>query len=844
MLIKLTSYFPKVSVILLIISMSFGLALPVFAQTETYATLELIAKDPSGNKVTNVNFAIFEQLKDINNNPVFGNRIADGYIGDIGSKIIQLKIDNDTSVNFAVEFFKNYNDFERFKIWEQTIARTQNKIITLTFSSVKIIIKDQNNNLLKDKSFDIFSTAIDANGNRVADRQIQWRQTTGILGYKIFYLIPGNYDARVNSKDYFFSIDPNQQTDLVIIVDITADPLPTGDIYTTFNLAAKNAFGDKVTNVSFIIYDQKNDINNKPVFGDRITDGYIGETGEQTVKIRMNGYASRTIAVEYFKEWRLEGRFSVWNQTIYPNQSKNINLVLSTARIVLKDATGKLLKNFNYDIYSVATDYSGKKIAKDHLYGGQQTGVIGERVYYLIPNDYILHFRYPEVSNVEDFNYLFTVNKNSQSEVVYTLSDIKVSARQANGDLKKYAEFRLYKKNNDNVYKEIGYFNTGEDYKHVYLPPGNYKIEFKDSSGNWSQSTEFTLAAGSEKEFGYSYGGFRMRVTDVAGNSLTNLKVAIYKYSDNKRQDLIAWSTTDINGKVSFNLNKGTYIAEVEGLYRNLIYQTRIFTIEENSSFEFTFPLSQANIFLRDNQNQNIYYRFVNLYLYSQDSSGNPVAGADLGTFWISYRGFIETYLPSGRYIIKLADKDPLYSFFIETEKLNLIFIPVREGSSTTTTTTPTTITSLSNNPYATLLNSDSLYNLDSDNDGLANFEEYYIWKTDPYKLDSDNDGYNDLLEIKNNYNPNGYGRYYYDQFSYGKPRVWSPSVEKDKAAYLNAELVYRMGRDIGVNAADWSTLVNAYIYGGYSIEEIKNTLVYGPGQVHPTIPAVNWRKR
>ncbi len=37
---------------------------------------------------------------------------------------------------------------------------------------------------------------------------------------------------------------------------------------------------------------------------------------------------------------------------------------------------------------------------------------------------------------------------------------------------------------------------------------------------------------------------------------------------------------------------------------------------------------------------------------------------------------------------------------------------------------------------------------------------------------------------------------------------------------------------------------MNSYIYGGYTIDEIKNTLVYGPGQVHPTIPASLWRKR
>lgn len=41
----------------------------------------------------------------------------------------------------------------------------------------------------------------------------------------------------------------------------------------------------------------------------------------------------------------------------------------------------------------------------------------------------------------------------------------------------------------------------------------------------------------------------------------------------------------------------------------------------------------------------------------------------------------------------------------------------------------------------------------------------------------------------------------------------------------------------------DLSTLISAYLYGGYSIAEIKDTLYNGPRAVHPTIPADIWRK-
>jgi hypothetical protein len=136
------------------------------------------------------------------------------------------------------------------------------------------------------------------------------------------------------------------------------------------------------------------------------------------------------------------------------------------------------------------------------------------------------------------------------------------------------------------------------------------------------------------------------------------------------------------------------------------------------------------------------------------------------------------------------------------------------------------------------------MYQQDTDFDGLSDFEEVYIYRTNPNSADSDVDGFSDKDEINNGYNPNGTGRYTYTIFSYGKPRLISLSVEQKMAANLKTALEAKFGKgNIKVSSKDWHTLVNSYIYGGYSVDEIKDTLVYGPGMVHPTIPADLWRK-
>jgi len=48
---------------------------------------------------------------------------------------------------------------------------------------------------------------------------------------------------------------------------------------------------------------------------------------------------------------------------------------------------------------------------------------------------------------------------------------------------------------------------------------------------------------------------------------------------------------------------------------------------------------------------------------------------------------------------------------------------------------------------------------IDTDNDGLSDYEEIKIYHTNPLNADSDGDGYLDGAEIKNGYNPNGPGK-------------------------------------------------------------------------------------
>ncbi len=48
---------------------------------------------------------------------------------------------------------------------------------------------------------------------------------------------------------------------------------------------------------------------------------------------------------------------------------------------------------------------------------------------------------------------------------------------------------------------------------------------------------------------------------------------------------------------------------------------------------------------------------------------------------------------------------------------------------------------------------------IDTDGDGITDYDEIRVWKTDPKNVDTDGDGYRDGVEIVSGNNPNGKGK-------------------------------------------------------------------------------------
>jgi hypothetical protein len=77
---------------------------------------------------------------------------------------------------------------------------------------------------------------------------------------------------------------------------------------------------------------------------------------------------------------------------------------------------------------------------------------------------------------------------------------------------------------------------------------------------------------------------------------------------------------------------------------------------------------------------------------------------------------------------------------------------------------------------------------------------------------------------------------------NYGRLRL-PLALEQKEAQELQQALTKLLGSGkVWGSKISWITLVNAYVYGSYTVEEIADTIQNGPRAVHPKILASAWR--
>ncbi|MCX6739787.1 MAG: hypothetical protein NTZ49_00990 [Candidatus Parcubacteria bacterium] len=814
-----------------------------------YINLIMKTFDPNDQPVEKVTFQVYEQITDANSNQALGVKWGSGYVDQTGVDIIKIRnpfkeYSNDCK-KYAVKYYKRSNPAEIFILWDQCLyGSNESATSNLTFSSAKVVLRDKSNNLLKEQSFDVYTAVKDANNNLVPAAKVYSGQKTSVLGYKMLYLIPGDYFIKTNAKDYAFKIFADTQTDVNLIIDQPVEHVHSGPVYANLTLVSKDPNGVIVPSVSYIVYQQQLDTNNKPILGKRLTSGKIGDLGYKTIKLKNTAGTTLSLAIVYYQLNNEAGKFYLYNQTITGGETKEIALPFSGVKISISDPASNILKKYSFNVYAVLKNSSNVEVGSKKILSNQSTGDFGYKTYYLIPGQYFVTVKYVDPSDAETINSRFSINLNSLTAYTYRLGSVTVTISDSERDSLAGISLNISKLNNDE-YVSLGSFKTNEDgFKRVILPAGEYKL----SATKYAENFEFIVASGSEKSLSFSQGTFHFKVIDALNNVQPGLKVSIYKYQTNQIKSKVYSGTTNANGEVIAPLQIGNYVAKIDTAINGQKYQSKVFYVQESYDSTYQYVISLARIYFQDNLQNNLPNQKFYLYNYGTDPDGNLLTGKEIGTYTTNSSGYADVNLINGRYIVKSIDGNKIFALAVEAEKFNTYYLTVKtdtalvkKAPTTTGNTTKIITTPKTNTVYMAVYTADNLYNKDTDGDTLSDFEETYIWRTDPKKGDTDGDGYKDGLEIRSGYNPNGTGHKYYVNWAYEKPRVYDLQIEQQEAAYLKAQLTKRIGK-LSLSESNWNTLIKAFVYGGYSVSEIQHDIVYGPGKVHPTIPAWKWR--
>ena len=466
--------------------------------------------------------------------------------------------------------------------------------------------------------------------------------------------------------------------------------------------------------------------------------------------------------------------------------------------VIVYGSYGELLKNTKFQIFHQTSDASGRRILGKQV-ASSNTGKIGKKtvkvnVQPLIDqgqrNRFVFKVYSPN-SKYTPFYYWDVIIANNRSHTKnFRLSSAKITFRSANRDILENKKFTVYSRNPEanecacDKEKILSLSTGSEGCSIVYLPEGRYTVEIPTTKS--SISRDFYIIDEQRKNFDYTISNLTMVFRGINDKLFTKKKFEIYKQSSDIDYNIILGEkigshNTGVKGSKNVILSPGVYVIKFFGDAKQPYYLYNQEFIESESKF-IEYRLSSLNIsFTNESENKKFNKIRTTIYTQKLDANNQKILDKKIYSFVINSGDYKNLYLPNRQYAL-LTGKDKFFDINVYENRLSkLNFIKLNDG---------------------------------------------YDYKfSDPVQTEKIN------LAKKT------------DQF-YGRERLSDFREEGRQAIILKEGLEQILGKNkIGVAAKDWHTLVNAFIYGGYSVYEIADTIKNGPLAAHPTIPAVSWRK-
>lgn len=414
-------------------------------------------RDGSGNLQVNNVFEVYKQSKDADGKEILGELVGKYDTGLSGVKSIFLP-----NGNYAIRFFAANNQY--YYLWNQQINEEQTYDISYNLSNVNVVIRDGEDNLLTNRSFEIYNQIKDADGEPILGSLVG-RYNTGTTGISSVFLASGTYVFRFNGSGESYHYLWNQQIDSTEAVNISYK-------LGTLKVVPLGIENKPLNNLNISIYEQKYNEINEPIIGKKITSGNSGVEGSAVFYLSSGKYAIEINGPD-------NNNYYFWNKDLENSKYNRIEQILSALDIVVRNGQKELVTDINVEIYQQAYDAENKEILGKSI-GLKSTGKTGRVSFYYPKGNYAV-----KIKGTAGFDYYFwekEIIDHQISKINIALSTLRIISRDSAGNLAKNVSAIVATQTADYegnliIDRQLGTFNTGEKgYVDVYLPLGNYAL--------------------------------------------------------------------------------------------------------------------------------------------------------------------------------------------------------------------------------------------------------------------------------------------------------------------------------------------------------------------------------
>ncbi len=405
--------------------------------------IHVVLRDSQGMLRNNTGFKLYTQKYDVDGDPIKDQLVASLNTGSTGQVTTYLT-DKARSMDGV---FSGYYVFESpgvqggiFSQYNIKVEEKKTTDINFKFSDIAFTVKDAAGVPFPSGSeVKIYEQKLDLDGEKIFGSLIK-RITTNDKGVAVFEYPAGTYAASILGGDgqtyKYYDLKVVDQERKSIPLQTTDNYMPGGDLCSEksfVNVVPRSAAGDIIPGLSVSLYKQNIDANGVPISGAKAASAKVGANGVAALSFYPDPRLSYILNI--YDKAEKTGEF--WwfdNIKFVCGEDKEINKTLSDIKVIIRDASGKLVPNQSFSIYAQKYDVDGNPMKeKSALVKALKTAGDGSAIIYVAgdhpynPLKKGIYAFYLKKVNTEYLKYDIEVSAGEETVFEYSLPAAAVS---------------------------------------------------------------------------------------------------------------------------------------------------------------------------------------------------------------------------------------------------------------------------------------------------------------------------------------------------------------------------------------------------------------------------------